>query len=211
MNHPRVDEALDVLRQLGLPARQQNARSALTLLALLDLKPGGRWREAKNPLRGITPMMDFFAEHYGKRYAPNSRETVRRQTVHQFLQASLVVANPDRPDRPTNSGKTVYQITPESLRLLRSYGEASWGRRLEAHLAAHPSRRAGTPYRTRDDAVSVALSPTKRALLSVLCNLGDPGCGSSPNRKDDGLPLVPACGLWARPGRRSCRRSRSVF
>jgi len=29
--------------------------------------------------------MTFFSEHYGKTYAPNTRETVRRQTVHQFV------------------------------------------------------------------------------------------------------------------------------
>jgi adenine-specific DNA-methyltransferase len=34
---------------------------------------------------GITPMMDFIAKQYGKRYAPNTRETVRRQTVLRIL------------------------------------------------------------------------------------------------------------------------------
>ncbi len=53
-------------------------------------------------------MLDFFAEQYGKRYAENSRETVRRQTVHQFVEAGLILPNPDDPRRPTNSGKTVY-------------------------------------------------------------------------------------------------------
>ncbi len=70
--------------------------------------------------------MIFMAEHYGKRYAPNTRETVRRQTVHQFLAAGLVVLNPDEPDRPINSGKTVYQVSPASLRLLRAYGTVDW-------------------------------------------------------------------------------------
>src|SRR5205823_1149834 len=62
----RIDEALAILRDLGLPRAQQNERSALTLLALLDIKPETPWSEASNPLRGITPMMTFFAEHYGK-------------------------------------------------------------------------------------------------------------------------------------------------
>ena len=130
----RIQEALAVLQALGLPRQQQNERSALTLLSLLDLKPGDTWHDAMNPLMGITPMMEFFATHYGKQYAPNTRETVRRHTVHQFLQAGLIVRNPDRPSRPTNSPKAVYQIEPSALKLLRVFGKRSWKRRLREYL-----------------------------------------------------------------------------
>ena len=77
-----VDEAVAVLGQLRFPRQQRNERSALALLALLDLTPDRAWSEAEDPLRGITQLMSLMAEHYGKRYAPNTRETVRRQTVH---------------------------------------------------------------------------------------------------------------------------------
>jgi len=93
----KIKEALKVLASLGFPRQQQNERSALTLLSLLSLKPDDLWETANEPLMGITPMMDFFAKHYGKRYAPNTRETVRRQSVHQFLQAALIIPNPDKP------------------------------------------------------------------------------------------------------------------
>lgn len=132
----RVAEARDVLKALKLPKAQQNERSALTLLALLGLGPDMPWSEATAPLLGITPMMDYFQTQYGKRYAPNTRETVRRQTVHQFLDAALVRANPDDPQRPINSGKTVYQIEPSLLALLRSYGGAEWDKNLSAYLAS---------------------------------------------------------------------------
>ena len=122
----KIDEAIDILKQLGFPKQQQNNRSALTLLALLDLKPHDTWKKSKASLIGITPMMEFFKKHYDKKYAPNSRETVRRHTVHQFLQASLIVKNPCKPDRPTNSGKTVYRINEESLKLIQSYGSPKW-------------------------------------------------------------------------------------
>ena len=119
---------------MGLPRQQLNERSALTLLALLALEPESKWAEANEPLMGITPMMAFFSEHYGKKYAPNTRETVRRQTVHQFLQAALIVANPDKPSRPTNSPKAVYQIEPSALRLLRSFGTSEWKENIQRYL-----------------------------------------------------------------------------
>lgn len=130
----KIKEALSILNDLGLPSQQQNERSALTLLSLLGLKPASKWENAADPLMGITPMMDFFEEHFGKKYAPNTRETVRRQTVHQFLQAALIVANPDKPSRPTNSPKAVYQIEPSVLKLLRGFGKPGWEEYLEKYL-----------------------------------------------------------------------------
>src|SRR5271157_4519889 len=130
----KIQQGLKILKVLGLPRQQTNERSALTLLALLDLKPDDVWKDASNPLMGITPMMEFFDEHYGKRYAPNTRETVRRQTVHQFVHAALIVANPDKPSRPTNSPKAVYQIEPSALKLLRSFGKPQWKGKLQKYL-----------------------------------------------------------------------------
>lgn len=131
-----IDQALQVLEQLGLPRAQLNERSALTLLSLLDLKPGDSWQFASSPLMGITPMMEFMAQHYGKTYKPNTRETVRRQTVHQFLDAALIVANPDEPDRPINSPKTVYQIEESTLELLRTHGTSEWDRSIRTYRAS---------------------------------------------------------------------------
>ncbi len=107
-----ISQAQTVLLGLGLPRAQHNERSALCLLALLDLSPGKNWAQASNPLIGITPMMEWMRTHYQKEYAPNTRETVRRQTLHQFVAAGLALYNPDDLARPVNSPKAVYQIAP---------------------------------------------------------------------------------------------------
>ncbi len=126
MSHPHVDDARKILISLGLPRAQQNERSALCLLALLDLRPKRKWAEAQNPLMGITPIMDWIRDHYKKTYAPNTRETVRRQTMHQFVDAGIALYNPDKPDRPVNSPAAVYQIEPSALALLRSFDTKAW-------------------------------------------------------------------------------------
>ncbi|MBN1584221.1 MAG: Eco57I restriction-modification methylase domain-containing protein, partial [Anaerolineae bacterium] len=130
----KLDEALIILQALGLPRGQQNERSALVLLALLDLKPDMQWSEATAPLTGITPAMDFCREHYGRNYAPNSRETFRRQTMHQFVDACLVVPNPDDPTRAVNSPKFCYQIEETALALLKTFGTHAWETSLAAYL-----------------------------------------------------------------------------
>lgn len=95
-----IEAAQQIIVSLGLPRAQQNERSALCLLALLNLTPGKAWADAENPLVGITPIMDWAREHYGKEYAPNTRETFRRQSMHQFCDAGVALYNPDKPDRP---------------------------------------------------------------------------------------------------------------
>jgi adenine-specific DNA-methyltransferase len=122
----KIDEALSVLNALGLPRAQQNDRSALTLLALVNVKPEDSWADGGSPLMGITPIMEFARDNYGTTYAPNSRETFRRQTMHQFVEAGIALYNPDKPDRPVNSPKAVYQIMPLLLDTLRKLGTAEW-------------------------------------------------------------------------------------
>ncbi|MBF0235807.1 MAG: restriction endonuclease [Desulfamplus sp.] len=121
-----IEDAHQIIISLGLPRAQQNERSSLCLLALLNLTPGKAWSNSENPLLGITPIMDWVREHYDKEYAPNSRETVRRQTMHQFCDAGIALYNPDKPDRPVNSPKAVYQIERGALDLLRKYGTSTW-------------------------------------------------------------------------------------
>jgi adenine-specific DNA-methyltransferase len=163
----KTEAALKILKSLGMPRAQLNERSALTLLALLNVKPETAWRDADAPLIGITPIMDFITEHYGKKYAPNTRETVRRQTVHQFLDAGIIVINPDDPSRPTNSPKTVYRIEQNALELIRSYDSPQWNEKLREFLqsvetlkAKYAQEREGRRIPVKiSSAITVHLSP----------------------------------------------------
>ncbi len=134
MAEDKITDAKQALEELGMPRAQQNDRSALCLLALLNLTPGKSWAQAESPLVGITPMMEFARDHYGKQYAPNTRETFRRQTMHQLVSAGIALYNPDNPARPVNSPKAVYQIEPDTLSLLRAFATAAWNKSLAAYL-----------------------------------------------------------------------------
>ena len=122
----RIQEALTILKEISAPKEQQNERSALCLLALADIRPETSWDQATTPKRRITEMMDWFRDFYGKQYAPNTRETVRRQTMHQFVQMGLVVENPDQLNRPINSPKWCYQLQQQALLLIQSYNSDQW-------------------------------------------------------------------------------------
>lgn len=118
----RIDDAVSILVALGLPRAQQNERSGLTLLALAALKPKTPWTDAAARLLRTVDIMDFMRDAYKKDYAPNSRETIRRQTLHQFEQARIVDRNPDDPTRATNSGKNAYRLTDPALAVVQAFG-----------------------------------------------------------------------------------------
>jgi adenine-specific DNA-methyltransferase len=130
----KIDDALNILTALGMPRGQRNERSALTLLALLDLQPSGAWNTLHKPLMGFTPIMDFTREHYGREYAPNTRETFRRQTMHQFVEAGIALYNPDEPERAVNSPKACYQISEEAFAVILAFGTDAWKGTLDAYL-----------------------------------------------------------------------------
>lgn len=124
----KIREAKIVLKELGLPQAQQNEMAALTLLALCGIKKAGNWKEAQRTSLKVTKgIMAFMSTQYKRRYAPNTRETVRRQVLHQFVQARLVDYNPDDPNLPVNSPKAHYAISNAALAVVRTFGTARWG------------------------------------------------------------------------------------
>lgn len=133
----KLKEALRVLADLGMPKAQLNERTALCLLALVNVTPTKRWSDAEAPLIGITPIMDWTKEHYKTEYAPNTREAFRRQSMHQFIEAGVCRYNPDEPQRPVNSPKAVYQVEPHLLKVLKLVGNAGY----KAALAEFQSTR----------------------------------------------------------------------
>ena len=165
-NNEHIKAANQIIISLGLPRAQQNERSALSLLALLNLTPDKPWAKAVNPLVGITPIMDWAREHYGKEYAPNTRETFRRQTMHQFCDAGLALYNPDKPDRPVNSPKAVYQVEPAALTLLRSFGTPAWHDNLAAYLAVRQTLVAQYAKEREQNRIAVEIVPGKEITLS---------------------------------------------
>jgi len=188
LKNRRLAEAIEALTALEFGPKQRNEIAAYTLLALLDLRPDAGWAEAQAPLRGITPIIDFIATAYGNRYAPNTRETIRDDAVKFFVEEGLLLRNPDDPKRPTNSGKTVYQIEPSALALFRTFGTGEWTPALARYLASRETLKheiarkrdlARVPV-TLPDGSQVSLSPGGqnpliKAIIEQFCPAFAPG------------------------------------
>jgi type II restriction enzyme len=134
----KISEAQVILKTLGLPTPQQNRISALTLLALCGLKVDEPWRQARREGRTVTKgLMEFMHREYSVRYAPNTRETVRRQVLHQLVLAGVADRNPFDPELPTNDPRTHYAISEAALNAVRTFGSKEW----ETEVARFLTRR----------------------------------------------------------------------
>ena len=122
-----VEQAQEILEALGMPPAQYNSMASMTLIALCGLSPHAAWPSAERRRCTVTKgIMDYLEEHYGTNYAPNTRETFRRQVLHQFVQGGIADYNPFEPDLPTNSPKAHYAVTEFALDVVRRYGTKGW-------------------------------------------------------------------------------------
>ncbi|MBS1683190.1 MAG: restriction endonuclease [Bacteroidetes bacterium] len=162
----KIEEALDIIKQLGLPKAQHNSRTALCLLALLDLTEDKKWSQSQNPLIGTTPIMDFARDHYNVVYKPNTRESIRRQSLHQMVDAGIALINPDDKKRSINSPKTVYQIEPTLLEVLKKYGTPNWKKAHEKYIVENKSLAQRYAKEREMEMLPVKLPSGKEILIS---------------------------------------------
>jgi len=128
----KINDAQKILKELGLPIAQQNEISAYTLLALCGIKPKDSWSKATRTSQKVSKgIMAFCKDVYKKEYAPNTRETFRRQVLHQFVQARIADYNPDNPSLPVNSPNAHYAITNEALEAIKTFGTKAWKEEVE--------------------------------------------------------------------------------
>ncbi|MGV0857371.1 BsuBI/PstI family type II restriction endonuclease [Empedobacter brevis] len=131
----KIDEAQFILDSLGFDTKQKNKIATLTLLALANIKKNDKWVSASNPRLGVAKgIMTFISKEYNITYKENTRESVRRQVLHYFIQKGLIEQNPDDKTIPVNSSRNNYALTEEFLNVIKTYGSTEWDKTLKAFL-----------------------------------------------------------------------------
>jgi len=139
------EEAKRLLKLFEFDEKRTNDMAARTLLSLLNLREGDTWDQATNNRIGVRGLMDWMRNNLDFPIAENSRETIRREVLHQFVAAAFCEHNDDDPDRPTNSSKNVYRVSPNALSVIRMYSgsnddtSSEFRIALEEYLAYAPS------------------------------------------------------------------------
>lgn len=160
----KIDQAREILKQLGVPTQQQSDICCYSLLAMANIKEDGDWREASSGWIRIHDIISFTGENYGVYYAENSRETFRKQAMHHFRNAAFIEDN----GKATNSPNYRYRLTDEMLALLQSYATPNWREKLESFLSVHEtlidqyaSKRTMRKMPVRINDTDFSLSPGK--------------------------------------------------
>jgi hypothetical protein len=162
----KIEEAQEILKELGLPPAQCNEISALTFLSLTGLGEDDSWKNLKMNRVRIHDVIIFAKDRYNKSYAENTRETIRRQVIHQFEQARIVNRNPDDPTLPTNSPRTHYALTKEVFDLSKEYGEDSYKNKVQKFRELQPTLIEVYRKERKTNMVPVILSNGEEVSLS---------------------------------------------
>lgn len=140
-----LNSAKEILKAIEMPIKQQNDISGYTLLALANVNDKSNWSLATNEWIRIHDIIIFINSNYDVDYAENTRETIRKNVIHQFRDASIVEDN----SKPTNSPNFRYRLTDEFLNLIKSYDSSQWTEYLNEFLLTHESLKS--KYSTKRD------------------------------------------------------------
>ena len=163
----KIEEARQILMDVGMPKKQQSDLCAYTLLALLNIKNQDEWSKATNEYIRIHDIIEFIKENYNITYAENSRETFRKKALHHFRISALIEDN----GLATNSPNYRYRITEEALKLVRNYKTNNWEEELNKYLSTHEKL--------------IKIYENKRKLIKVTIKINGKEFKFSPGKHND--------------------------
>lgn len=112
----KVDALKKILSDVGFPQKLQSNVCVHSILALANMKKNTPWKRATNEWLRVHDIITFANVNYYTGYAENSRETFRKQALHNFRNAAMVEDN----GMATNSPNYRWRITHEFLAVLRN-------------------------------------------------------------------------------------------
>jgi|GEM_PF-756315 len=128
----KIKEAQQILRDFDLPQAQQNQISAVTLLALCNIKPDSLWQKAERRSMVLsTDIMEFVNHNYSLDYKSGSRESFRKEALNPFVNYGVIDKNPDNPDLAVNSPKTHYAVSEIALKAIKMFNTEQWQEAVE--------------------------------------------------------------------------------
>ena len=130
----KVEQALNIFKQVGVPVRgmtpRRRERVAKALLAVAGVLPDMNWSEATSHFDGTAKplttreIIKIWNAHYGEKIADSSYDDVRRKDLAVLVEAGLVARSAADPAADVNDGTRGYSIPLEALELLRGYDTA---------------------------------------------------------------------------------------
>lgn len=143
---PKIEEALQILKAVGIPVDSQTPkrklRLALTLLAVANLKPESSWTEAcywqgtKSWALTTREIIIFWNNNYlevlGKPLSSGSYDDVRRKDLALLIPSGLVLRSAANPNASTNDPTRRYAVSEDAKDILLTFGTPQWQENINA-------------------------------------------------------------------------------
>jgi AAA15 family ATPase/GTPase len=175
----KIEEAQQILRDLALPSSQI---SALTLLALSDIKPTDEWQHARRPNITLTKgIMDFAKNIYKIEYKPNTRESFRKLALKPFIDNGIAELNPGNPGLSSTSSNTHYALTNLALKTIQKYNTIDWIVAVQNFKETNGTNATQTNISIKSISIKnfKSIVDTKIELGKVNVFIGANGCGKT--------------------------------
>ena len=141
-----MEEALDLLEQLGIPlerltgARKAHlARVFLSLAGLTTRKGWAELQDADTHQLSTKRILAYGREHWGEKRSDGSYDDVRRQDLKLLTLSGVVIAAANKPGATTNDGTRGYGIHPVVAAVARMYATPQWAGAIDRFRKVWPS------------------------------------------------------------------------
>lgn len=131
-------EAQQILRAFEFDRKRTNALAGRTLMTLAQVDTNTPWGQATSHRVGVRGLMDWMRDRLDHPIAENTRESIRRDVLHQFIDVGFCLHNDDEPNRPTNSSHNNYRLSDEVILVIRMFGTPNFSDAVEEYLADAP-------------------------------------------------------------------------
>ncbi len=143
----RVNEALEILRALGVPLEgltpRRKEKMAKAFLAVTGLQPKTPWANAKDSSGGgqllSRQIIAFMNLHWKEAIADSSYDDVRRKDLALPVAALVVLNSAKNPDANTNDGTRGFALNPDAAKAIRAFATSAWQSEVAQFLSGRQS------------------------------------------------------------------------
>lgn len=159
-----LEEARSILTAFGFDAKRTNDLASKTLLALARLNDASSWVDATNEHSRISTVYNWVQNELG--FTRPDREQVRRQVMHQFVDAGFCHYNDDDPARAVNDQRNNYRLTDRVVSIIRLYGTPEFDEAVADYLVEAPGLAAMYAAEREGARIPITLPDGKKLTLS---------------------------------------------
>ena len=174
-----LNDAKTILTEIGMPSHLYNPRCVMTLAAMAEITDTKPWKSASEHYHSIDEIIKYINANFPNKagldksgYQPNTRESIRDETIKPFADAGLVEI---KFGLAKNDRNNAHRLTAQFAALVRTYGSDKWKDALAGYLETHQrytealeqAKKADTGYSVEYQGIKLQLDRSEHNKLQI--------------------------------------------